>query len=348
MLGLWSFYLVRADYGVARELAEETLSHAQRLGDRPSEMEAHLRLGVTNWYIGQPREARTHLERCLALQGSDMDSAHALLYGQDPSSAGRVYLGLVLWYLGYPDQGLKMTQEGLARARALKHPLSLAFAICYSAWLRMERGDLTAFAPLVDELRVLSTEKGFVMWGALGTMFQSVILASQAQADRAFESATEGVSAYRATGAVCGVPLFLVFQASLYSMLGRKEEALALLEEAKQLVGTCGEFSVEPELLRLEGHMILNSVKAPSAPRPELETAQAKAEQCFIRALEAARGRGSKSLELRAATSLAELQRRRGEIARARRELGSVYGWFTEGFETADLLRAKTLLAKLS
>jgi hypothetical protein len=205
MLGLWAFYLLRAEYGVARELAEETLSHARGLGDRASEMEAHLRLGVTSWYVGQPRDARTYLEQCIALQGPELDRAHALLYGQDPAIAVRVYMGLVLWQLGYPDQGLTVSQEGLSRARRLAHPLSLAFALCYSAWLRLERGEVLEFAALTNEMAALSTAQGFVLWGALSTMFSSIILAGQGLNDQAFACAEQGLAAYRATGAVMPV-----------------------------------------------------------------------------------------------------------------------------------------------
>ena len=72
------------------------------------------------------------------------------------------------------------------------------------------------------------------------------------------------------------------------------------------------------------------------------------AEACFQNALKVARSQSAKSLELRAAMSLSRLWQRQGKTAEARQLLGDIYGWFTEGFETADLKQAKALLEELT
>ena len=346
MLGLWAYYLVRAEFEIAGELAADTLRHAERFGDRATEMEAYLRLGITKWYIGQTIDARADLERCISLQKPELDRAHAQLYGQDPEVAARVYMGLVLWELGYADRALEVSQEGLAAARGIEHPLTLAFALFYSAWLRMERGEWSAFTALIDELETQSIARGFTMWGALGSTFRSFIFARQGESDRALARAKDGVAAYAATGAVCGIPMFLAFQAGLNIMFNRAGEALSLLTEAREASRTSGELRGETELLRLEGQLLLNLPKAATALLPA--QAPSKSEEYFVRAMAISRQRGTRSHELRAAVSLARLWSAQGKIEQARQMLADTYGWFREGFETADLRRAKLLLDKLS
>jgi len=347
-LGLWAFYLVRAEYVIAQELAQETLNQACRQGDAAAEMEAHLRLGVTLWYRGQPRAAREHLERCIELHHPERDRPHAILYGQDPAVAARSYLGLVLWQLGYPDQAIKVSHAGLEAARRLEHPLTLCFALCYSVWLHVELGAWMEFATLADELERLATARGFVLWAALSTMFQSILLAGQGQIEQALAAARRGISAYRATGAGAGVPMFLAFQAGLLSTFGDASDAMALLSEASELATASGELNSEAELTRLKGHLIMKLSKTASAPALGSSLSETMAEEFFMRALDLSRLNESKSHELRAAMSLARVWRRQGQIDRAHQTLADVYAWFTEGFETADLRRAKALLAELS
>jgi predicted ATPase len=132
----------------------------------------------------------------------------------------------------------------------------------------------------------------------------------------------------------------------LKGRFGQAEEASVLLIEAKDAAYACGELNYEAELFGLEGQLILRAGKATS--QSESKAVQARAEECFVHALEISRRCGSKSQELQAAMNLARLWRQQGKIEEARQALTDVYRWFTEGFETADLRRAKTLLAELS
>jgi tetratricopeptide (TPR) repeat protein len=348
LFGLWSVYMVRAEYRVARSLAEDSLNRACQQGDHAAEMEAHLRLGVMLWYMGRPRLARQHLESCLRLHDPVRDRAHAFLYGQDPEAAANLYLGLVLWQLGYPGQAVEMSQKGLEAARRLGHPFTLTFALCYSAWLHMELGAWLRFSALADELETLAKSRGFATWTALSEMFQSMLLAGRGQLPRALEIAKQGIEAYVATGAGAGVPMLLAFQAGLLSAMGNGNDALSVLREARELATASSELNGEAELLRFEGQFVLKLKDTASAQNFEPSQPEAKAEESFMRALECSRASGSKSHELRAAISLARLWRRQGYLARARETLAEVYESFTEGFDTADLQQAKALLLKLA
>ena len=128
--------------------------------------------------------------------------------------------------------------------------------------------------------------------------------------------------------------LILLVQAA--AACSHYSEGLAVLREAAALVEDTGERYVEAEIHRLKGNLLL------------AENGSAEAEACYVRALQVARAQEARSLELRAAMSLARLWGEHGRRAEARDLLASVYGWFTEGFDTADLKEAKTLLDQLA
>ena len=147
-----------------------------------------------------------------------------------------------------------------------------------------------------------------------------------------------GLAGWRATGAELVQPYFLALLAEAYEKAGQAEEGLLVLAEALALVRTSGERRKEAELYRLKGELLL--ARSPEHHR--------QAEACFHQALALARRQQAKSLELRAAMSLSRLWQQQGKRGEARELLAPIYGWFIEGFDTADLQEAKALLEELS
>jgi len=170
-----------------------------------------------------------------------------------------------------------------------------------------------------------------------GTVLQGWALAQQGQWEEAIARMRRGYAAWRATGAEVDVPYFLVLLAEAYGKVGQVEEGLELLAEAAVVVDK-GERYWEAELYRLKGELLL----ARSADT------QAEVEICLHQALDIARRQQAKSLELRAAMSLSRLWQRQEKRAEAHALLAPIYGWFTEGFDTADLKEAKALLEELA
>ncbi len=170
--------------------------------------------------------------------------------------------------------------------------------------------------------------------------------------------------AYRASGAERAWPYQGTLLADAYRHVGQREEGLAVVAEALSVMNKTGEREVEAELYRLRGELILNDERRmQNAERKTKDKERGtspihhssfiihrseEAEACFHTALDVARQQEAKSWELRAATSLARLWQQRGKTAEAREQLAPVYSWFTEGFDTADLKDAKTLLDELS
>ncbi len=148
----------------------------------------------------------------------------------------------------------------------------------------------------------------------------------------------QGLAAVQATGTAIGRPEYLAQLATAYGQADQDEESTHLLTEALAIVGTTGAHAYESELHRLQGELLLRQTM------PEAQ----KAAVCFHQALTVARGQQAKSLELRAALSLARLWQQQGQRAEAHALLAPIYGWFTEGFDTADLQEAKALLDELT
>src|SRR5262249_13114188 len=156
----------------------------------------------------------------------------------------------------------------------------------------------------------------------------------------------QGLAAHRATGAAAGQPYALAFLARAYGQDGQSNKGWQVLDEALTLVHRTGERCYEAELYRLKGELLLQEGKSPKAQ--SLEQRLAEAEQSLRQAPAVARRQQAKSLELRAALSLARLWQQQGKRAEAYELLAPIYGWFTEGFDTADLQDAKALLEELA
>ena len=337
LFGLWGFYHVRGDLRTARELAEQLLTLAQQQDDLALLLQGHRALGDTLFWLCELVPARAHLEQGIALYHPQQHRTHAFLYGQDPGIGCRVYAALALWVLGYPDQALQRGQEGLSLARELSHPFSLAFALTRTAWLHGFRREWQAAQEQAEALIALAREQGFAQWLAVGRMQWGETLAAQGRGDEGIPQIHQGLAALRATGAELGRPSFLGWLAEAYGTEGQPEEGLRVLAEAVAAAHNVGERWYEAERHRLKGDLLL----ALSADH------QAEAAACFQQALAVARQQQAKSWELRAATSLSRLWQQQGKQAEARELLAPIYGWFTEGFDTADLQEAKALLEEL-
>jgi predicted ATPase len=338
LFGLWRFYVARPQLHMARELGETLLRLAQR-GDDPSlSVIASYALGLTWLYLGALPAARQHLEEGITCYTPDQHRVLVFRMGQDPGVACRIYAAGTLWLLGYPEQALARVHEALALAHALAHPYSLAFARSWTAIVSQFRRDVPAVLEQAEAAVALSTEQGFPFWVAMGMIFRGWALAMQGQGEEGMAQVRQGTADWRATGAMLGVPTLCTLLAEVSAHLGHIDDGLQALAEAHTLVEQQEERWWEAEICRLWGALLL---RQPGAP-------QAEAEACFQRALDVAHRQEAKSLELRAAMSLSRLWQQQGKQAEARALLLPIYGWFTEGFDTADLQEAKVLLDALA
>jgi predicted ATPase len=338
LFGLWRFYLVRPQLHTARELGDTLLRLAQRAHDPALAVIAHYALGVTWFWLGALPAARPYLEEGIARYTPDQRRALVFRMGVDLGVGCRAYAAWTLWLLGYPAQALTHIHETLALAHELSHPFSLAWARCLAAFVSQLRRDVPTVYEHAEAAVSLATAQDFPHWVAMGTILRGWALALQGHGEEGMAQVYQGITAYRATGAAVFVPYFCTLLAEVSAHLGHTEGGLQALAEAHTLVEQHEAHCWEAEICRLRGVLLLR----------QTATSQAEAEACFQQALVVARRQQAKSLELRAAMSLSRLWQQQGKRDEAHELLAPLYGWFTEGFDTADLQEARALLDELA
>ncbi|HET6328567.1 MAG TPA: protein kinase [Planctomycetaceae bacterium] len=336
--GLWLFYKVRSELGKARELAERLFELAQRNQDPAQLLQVRQALAVTSLCLGEPAATREHMEQGVALYNPERHHGHTFLYGQDPGVACLAFGAVALWLLGYPDQAVKRSREAVALAEELGQPSTVALALHFSAMLCQYRREELAVQESAQATTAIAAEHGLSFWLAGGLVMRGWAQAGQGGAARVDGIAhlRQGLAAWVATGSETYRTYFLALLADTLGRDGQIGEGLSVLAEAQALMHSTGEGFHGAELYRLQGEFLLRKETGEAAFRD--------AEACFRRALEIAQQQQAKSLELRAAMSLARLYQTQDRQEEVRPLLAACYGWFTEGFDTHDLQQAKALL----
>jgi predicted ATPase len=185
-----------------------------------------------------------------------------------------------------------------------------------------------------EALLALATEQGFAFYVVRGAFYRGTALVAQGLEEEGLAQMSQALAALRETGIELAMSFYLTHLAEAYGRVGQIDQGLHLLAEAQMLVDKTGEHYHEAELLRLRGELLLRQATL------DVQAAEA----CFFQALAIARKQEAKSLELRAAMRVSQLWHRQGKRTEARQILAATYGWFTEGFDTADLQEAKGLL----
>jgi predicted ATPase len=360
LFGLWNYYVTRADQRPTRDLAEQMLTLARRLNDPALLLQAHRALTETFFWMGEFPTAREHGEQGIALYDPQQHYSHAVLYAEEPGAYCCAITAWVLWYLGYPEQALRKGTEALALARQGSHPFSEAMALTLVTQVLLLRGEIHVAQAHAKEGIELATAQGFPFWETWDTILHGW---TRAQLGQGKEGAAEIHNALALYPAVEFRTWNLALLAEASEKAGAVDEGLRVLTEALAMVEQTGERFYEAELYRLKGQLMLQSQTGLGQVLSSSQTSQDKsensksqslnpavqvdAEACFHKALTVARQQAAKSWELRAASSLARLWQSQGKITEARELLADVYGWFSEGFDTADLREAETLLVTL-
>jgi predicted ATPase len=275
-----------------------------------------------------------HFEQGIPLIDPTAEQALALRYSRESGVACLAVAALTLWCLGYPAQALRRSQEALALAQTLAHPYSLGLARHYAASLYHHRREASAVQAQAEALLTLVAAHGFPLWAGFGTYWRGWALAMQGQGAVGLAQTYQGMTAVLATGQELGRPFCLVQLAEAAGQVGQVAEGLRLLGEVLAVMADSSRGDLLAEAHRLQGEFLLRQA-VPDA---------AQAEACFHQALAIACRQQAKSWELRAAMSLSRLWQQQGQQGEARELLAPIYGWFTEGFDTADLQEAKALL----
>ena len=321
---------------LALHLDDDLLRLSRQRNDIAGLVLGHFSSARDLMFAGRFALSRSHLDEVLTLD--DPISHHSLINhaGIHPRLSSQGWLGIVLFCLGYPDEGFAQSSGAVAEARGLAHPPSLATSLSLNARLLSLVGDNAALDERTDELVAVATEQGFPFWRAQGTIFRGWVKVENGDVAEGISLLRSGSAAFRATGAELWMPHYIALLARACEIAGQIEEAVGLLDDALQTVERTGERWFAAELNRHKGEVLLQQGDTEAA------------EELYLIALSIAREQEAKMWELRAAGSLARLRRDQGRRAEARDLLAPVYGWFTEGFGTPDLKEAKALLDELT
>jgi class 3 adenylate cyclase len=330
--GLWFVAYQRGNYPAAQESAERLLVDAQGADDTGRLLEAHHALWATSTAMGRPIPGAAHAERGLALYDREHHASHALLYaGHDPGVCARYQLAANQWLLGYPERALATMHDARRLAAEMNHPLTTVNALSFAAWLHYQRGEHDVAGQIAQQVRDIGGTHGFVTWLDTALVLSCATGREPANAQTLIELsqrllAQRRGSAWRHAFSICVLAELLL--------------TAGCLEQGHRALGSIGETDRQAfcaaEIRRIDGELVARG------GRP------GDGELRFREAIELARSRGEKSLELRATMSLARLLLGQDRLDEAREALAEIYDWFTEGFDTADLRHAKELLDQLS
>ena len=336
LYGLWNNELVAGRHASAYELASTFLELAERHGD-DAIFVAHRAVAWPLFALGRFREAQAHLEEIVARYDPELHTELIRGYGEDPGIAGSSTLGLCSWYLGLADKAATTSQQAVIRARDLDHPLSLAYALLLDATLGQLSCDHSVAGERAGAARSVAGEYGLAAFEGWASVIHGWAIVMGGDADEGLRTMRDGLDATAASDSTIMRPYLLGLLADALACDGHVDEGLRALDEAVALVETNNERYFEAELNRIRGNLLLRK----AGPSP------VAAEEAFRRALEVARSQEAKSLELRAAVSAARLLASQERAREGCALVSGVYGSFTEGFDTRDLLEARRVMEEL-
>jgi class 3 adenylate cyclase/tetratricopeptide (TPR) repeat protein/ribosomal protein L40E len=332
LLALALLRIHRSDLELAQELAERVLAMAPQGGTPEMLPGAHFILGYVSFMKGQFLTGHEHVERAVELFGAGPARNYCAYFAQHAPNL-RVRIQVVL---GYPLRALRRAHELLATARRFPDPASIAFALISDGLHHVLLRDTRVVADRADEILQIAAERAMADHLVMATFFRGWAMAAAGRGD-------EGIAEMRR---ILSDPMFvesshptlmLVALAETCGKHGSAEEGLDLVVEGLATAEQTGQRVVEAELHRVNGELLM--IKDPGNV--------AEAERCLRTAIDVARRQGARLFELRATVSFARLLKQQGKTDEARAMLADIYNWFTEGFDTADLKEAKSLLDEL-
>lgn len=331
LYGQVSLNIVRLQLDSAEEAVNRLDVLARDSQDPALAVHAINGLALVSYYRGDFQPAVAQFRRLEACCSLDERRSVRAIFGYDPTSAAHFYLGWSLWCLGYPDGAVQEVEAGLRSAVEVAHPYSLALSLVFACGVHLWRGDWQALKTHNDRMVALAKEGGFSYFVATGVFVDGLCQVADGRREEGLALMREGIETLRAIEGRTSVRRFAGEYAEQLALAGKLDEGLELL--SGEIETMRADRYWEAELFRVKGELLLGRGSG------------VEAEQCFERAISVARVQRAKSLELRAATSLARFWHAGGQSQRAAALLSGIYHGFTEGFDTADLERARRLLS---
>ena len=348
----WYLHAVRNERDETIAVATELNDLARRLGRAPQRIAATSVLVRTACYDARFAESARLMQRRLARVPSPQDATPPA-FGPDPALAASMHAAIARWFLGQPQQARVIARSTVERARKLGHVFTLTAVLMQSAFVELLCRNAVTAGALAEEAMSLAATHGFVYWQALVAMMSGWALTQQGHAPDGNAAIEAALTALQAMGARFFSAFAYAFLADGHLKIGALKEGLAAADAGLAVAQTGLDRAYTPELWRLKGELLLAARVQRSEPRGRSgksrlqNSTSSEAEACFQRALDCARAAHARSLELRAATSLARAWHARGRSAPAHRVLSGVCAWFGPRATSPDLVDARQLLNEL-
>jgi predicted ATPase len=340
---LWGLWVQMMSVGPVRESlvwAEELLSAGEEMADEELLLVGHMAVMVCNFWLGNPHVVERHARAIIKRYVRERHGHIVKSMNHDPKTLAGIYLAQVLWILGYPDQAAAIVDERDAHARLIGHPFDTGFVLTLGAWVFHYRREPEKQYARNEAVKKLARDAGLPFLSEVLAPYLStgISLAQQGRLSEGIERMQTGIRLWEAAGAKTVTPYVRSRLGEALARNGDVDGGLSHVDAMLEQIARPGweERSHLAEILRLKGWML------------SLKGDLAGAERNYLASLDCARQQRAKSWELRTSTSLARLWQAQGKRKEAYDLLTPIYGWFTEGFDTKDLIEAKGLLAEVT
>jgi predicted ATPase len=298
---------------------------AERLDDAARLVGGHMAVAVALYHQGKLEAALARFRRGFELLEPNMQFPD--WPGSHPGVQSQLHLMWISWMLGYPDRSREELKAAVKSAETLGHPFTLAQTLCYAALIHIFRHEPSAVAEYAERALRICEERRIAQYHAWGLCERGWAPCVSGETEKGSVEIAQGVDRY---GRGVHQHTQLALQADAQLAIGKPEAALASVAAGLEMVEKMGGTPLEAEFYRLRGEALLAGAGTVSS-----------AETAIEQGIAVARQQNAKSWELRAAVSLARLRRQQGRPQEAVALLAPILGWFTEGFDTADLKEAK-------
>jgi predicted ATPase/DNA-binding winged helix-turn-helix (wHTH) protein len=335
--GLWAYRLDNCEYRASLTLAQRFSSLAANQIASADLLVGERMIGTSLHFLADQSNARHHIERALSGYATSANRPRLNRYQFDQQVMARATLARILWLQGFPDQAMRSALTSVEEARASEHLLSLCNALVRAAcpvalWI----GDLATAERCIATLLDYSGRHGLAFWHLRGRGLKGMLMNKTGDVAAGLQLLGAALEELRQTPKYAGSYVaFLGTFAEALGGAGQVAEGLVAIDEALSRSDRTEAHWCVAELLRVKGELLLLEGGSGAA---------AAADDYFQQALDWSRQQGALSWELRAGTSLARQLRNQQRATEAITLLAPIYGRFTEGFETADLQEAKSLL----
>lgn len=340
---LWQYYHVKGQFYTAYDRAWNLKAQAEQSEEMMYMLAAQQSIGNTAFALGKLPVTRAYLEKTFVQLSTTEERTFIHKFGMHPGVLSRIFLALTCCCMGLPDRGLQTIHKALHLAEQVEHPFTFSFALVGALGVHLFRREPHKTLKYAEKAIEFCRAQQIRQWIPHSIYGRGLALAMLGNAVEGIEEAEKGFLGWQQIGSLLwGARMRAVF-ADVCLQAGDLQRAERLLTEALDHVAQTGERLYEAELYRLRGELWWQQSRG--VPNQQMLS---EIEASLLLAIDIAQKQQAKLWELRATVSLSRLLIEQGKEVEPYVQLKAIYEWFTEGFDTLDLIEAKVLLDEFS